>query len=594
MFTLIYTIIILVILIIALAKDVFRPSLLILAALLLLIIGDVITIDEGFSGFSNKGMITVGFLFVVSGGLRASGKFQSVIVRLLGKDGTSPFTRYIRLLFPVAGFSAFLNNTPIVASLIPVIKNWAKSNDLPVSKYLIPVSFAAILGGMCTLIGTSTNLVVHGMLLDAGFNGFSFFELTKIGLPAAGVGLLFIALAGWFLLPKRKEITAQLGESTREFVVELKVDKDYPFAQKTVEEANLRHLKGLFLFQITRGDHVIAPVSPSEKIYVGDRLFFTGLPETIFELQKTTGLKVVKDPEFDVNNIDSDKLNTYEAVVSGTSPLIGQTVRDSNFRTRYNGVILAIHRAGSRINKKIGDIVFRPNDTLFILAEKGFEKKWYHARDFSLVSRSLDIYEKPRWKGNLALGIIILMVVFASLKIMPILLSAAVAAILMVVTGILSSEDAKKNVNWNVLLYIACSFGIAKAVTNSGIADGIAGFIVNSLRPFGPAVIAAGIFVLTSLFTWVISNNAVAAIMFPVVLSVSRLLNTDPRPFMLALVFAASTCFASPLGYQTNLMVYNAGNYKFTDFLKIGLILNILIGTVVTLLIYFYFFSGNV
>ena len=452
MFTLIYTIIILVILIIALAKDLLRPSLLILAALILLIIGKVITVDEGFAGFSNKGLITIAFLFVVSGGLRASGLFQTVIIRLLGGTGTSSFVRYVRILFPVAGFSAFLNNTPIVASLIPIIKSWTKTKGLPASKFLMPVSFAAILGGMTTLIGTSTNLVVHGMMIDNGLGGFSFFELTKIGLPVAVVALIFLALTSNYLLPSRRELYAELGENTREFVVELKVENDYPFTEHTVEQANLRHLKGLFLFQITRGHEIIAPVTPSEKIYVGDRLFFTGLPETIFELQKTTGLSVVRDPEFDINNIDSDKLNTFEAVVSTTSPLIGQTVRDSNFRTRYNGVILAIHRAGTRINRKIGDIVFRPNDTLFILAEKGFDKKWYHTKDFSLVSRSLDIFEKPRWKGNLALGIILLMVLFASLKIMPILLSAAVAATLMVATGILSPENAKNQ------LIIMCFF----------------------------------------------------------------------------------------------------------------------------------------
>ncbi|RKY75548.1 SLC13 family permease, partial [candidate division KSB1 bacterium] len=261
------------------------------------------------------------------------------------------------------------------------------------------------------------------------------------------------------------------------------------------------------------------------------------------------------------------------------------------FRTRYNGVILAIHRAGTRINRKIGDIVFRPNDTLFILAEKGFDKKWYHTKDFSLVSRSLDIFEKPRWKGNLALGIILLMVLFASLNIMPILLSAAVAATLMVATGILSPENAKKSIDYNVLLYIACSFGIAKAVTNSGLAHKTAEIIVSSLGTLGPAAIAAGIFVLTSLFTWVITNNAVAAIMFPVVLSVSKIINADPRPFMLTLVFAASTCFATPIGYQTNLMVYNAGNYKFTDFFKTGILLNLIVGSMVTFFIYFYFFK---
>jgi len=590
LFSLVFTAVILVLLMAGLAKDIARPALLIFAALLFLIVGGVISVDEGFSGFSNNGMITVGFLFVVSGGLRASGVFQSFIVRLLGGTGTAHVVRLIRLLFPVAGFSAFLNNTPIVASLIPAIKNWANANELPVSKYLIPVSYAAILGGMCTLIGTSTNLVVHGMLMEHGYAGLGFFELTKIGLPAAAAGLVFVAVTAKFLLPERQELRARLGDRTREFVSEVKVGPDYPFTGRTVEQAGLRHLKGLFLFQISRRGAVIAPVGPDQEIRTGDRLFFTGLPGTIFELQKTPGLNVVKDPEFDVRNIDSEKIQTYEAVLSGTSPLNGQTVRDINFRTRYNGVILAIHRGGSRINKKIGDIVFHPNDTLFILAKRGFEKKWYHTRDFSLVSKSLDIFEKPAWKGNLALVIIGLMVLAASFKVLPILLAAAIAATLMVVTGILSAEDAKNSVDWNVLLYIACSFGVAKAVANSGLASVLAGFIVNVFDCFGPVCVIAGVFIITSLFTWVMTNNAVAAIMFPVVLSVADLMGTDPRPFLMVLVFAASTCFATPIGYQTNLMVYSAGNYRFTDFMKMGLVLNVIVGVVVTILAYIFYF----
>lgn len=576
----IYTAVIVILMGAALAKEILRPSVIVFSALLLLLFGNIITIDEAFEGFSNKGMIAVGFLFVVSGALQSSGLFENWVMRILGEKPSGYPVRYARMLFPVAGLSAFLNNTPIVASLIPMIKTWAKRRGVASSKFLIPLSYAAILGGTCTLIGTSTNLVVHGLLLENGLRGFEFFEISKVGLPVAVAGIGFLILAGRYFLPDRKEPLAQLGEQTREFVVEMKVGSDFAHLNRTVESAGLRHLQGLFLFQITRGDDVIAPVGSAETIQMGDRLFFTGLPETIFELQKMEGLHAIQDAEFDFSNLDSDRLGTYEAVISNASPLVGQTVRESEFRKRYNAVILAIHRSGSRINRKIGDIRFRPNDTLFILARRGFDCLYYHTRDFSLVSSSLDIYEKPRWKGNLALVILIAMICVAALDIIPIIQAAAGAAVLMVVTGILSPSDARKSVNVDVLLLIASSFGIAKGLQNSGLAEFLAMHLTGALDVFGPPGVIAGLYAASSLLTWIITNNAVAAMLFPVALAIQKVSGLDIRPIMLTLAMGASASFVTPIGYQTNLMVYGPGGYRFKDFVRIGLPLNIVVGVV--------------
>ncbi len=589
MIQLIYTACILVAMLIILAKELTKPVVVVFGALLFLTFGGVISVDEAFVGFSNKGMITIGFLFVVSAALQISGLFERTITNLLGGMNRSRIDRYFRLMFPVAGLSAFLNNTPIVASLIPIIKNWSKRNNLPASKFLIPISYAAILGGTCTLIGTSTNLIIHGMLLEKGLQGMSFFEITKVGLPVAILTLFLLIIISHSLLPETKDVTVRLGESTREFVVEMKVGHEFPYIGKTIEEANLRHLQGLYLFQIHRGDQYLAPVSHDERIELGDRLFFTGLPETIYELQKMEGLHIIKDREFDLKNIDSDTLKTYEAVVSNHSPLIGQTVRDSNFRDRYNGVILAIHRSGSRVNKKVGDILFQPTDTLFILAKKGFDQKWYHSKDFALVSTSLNIYSKPKWKGNLALLLLLVMVVMAAFKFVPIILAAGATAVLMVLLGIINPQEARKAINWDVLLYIASSFGIAKALEKSGLAATIANVLVTQLDCFGNIGIITGLFFLTSLFTWVITNNAVAAIMFPVTLSIAQTLNQDIRPFMLTLAIGASTCFATPIGYQTNLMVYGPGGYNFKDFLRIGIPTTLFVGCIAITVIYFLY-----
>ena len=583
------TALVIIVMVILLAKEVATPAYIVFGAMITLTLTNVITVEEAFQGFANEGMLTVAFLYIVSGGLQSSGLFTKSIYRLLGSNKLSRNRRYLRLLFPVAGLSAFLNNTPIVASLIPVIKKWAKKNDFLDSKLLIPLSYAAILGGMCTLIGTSTNLVVHGLMKENGLGGLEFFEITPIGFPIALVIIIILSFVGHYLLPEIKEIETRLEESYREFVAEMKVERSYPHIGKTVEDANLRQLKGLFLFQITRDGQKISPVTPDEVIHENDRLFFTGKVDTIYDVQKTKGLTVIKDPEFDLKNLDSDDVDTYEAVVSRTSPLVGITVKESNFRQRYDGVILAIHRAGHRIDKKVGEIVIQPSDTLFILAKKEFGEKWRHSKDFTLISPSIEIYEKPKWKGNTALGLLFIMVVAAATGFLPIILAAALTAMVMILLNIVNFQEAKDAVDWNVLVIIASSFGIAAGLKNSGFANFVANQIVGIFDGLGNIGIIAGLFVAISSFTWVITNNAVAAIMFPVTMAIANSVNIGNEPFILTLVIAASTCFATPIGYQTNTMVYGTGGYRIKDFLKIGIPINILIGIMTIILINFLY-----
>ena len=383
----------------------------------------------------------------------------------------------------------------------------------------------------------------------------------------------------------------ELGESTREFVVEVKVEEAYAHAGKTIEEARLRHLKGLFLFQINRGGETISPVSSGEKVLVGDRLFFTGLPDTIYELLRMPGLKSIKDPDFDLQNLDSDKTSIHEAVVGNYSPLVGKNVRESKFRTKYNAAILAIHRNGHRVNKKVGDIVLQANDTLLILAEKDFYEKWYHSTDFSLISAGTSEYAKPRWKGHLALLLLLLMVVAVTSGVFSsMFIAASLVAGIMVAINIVSLQDARRAIDFDVLIVIACSFGIGKGVANSGMASIIADFLVSSLYGYGIIAVLAGLFVITSLYTEIITNNAAAALVFPVALATATHLNLDPKPFMIVLAIAASSAFATPLGYQTNMMVYSPGNYKFTDFVKTGVVINVLVGVVLTTVVYLLYF----
>ena len=589
-FHFIYTVVLLFLMTILLIRDVFEPDIIMFAVLVLMAVGGVITVEEAFAGFSNTGMLTVMFLFIVAAALQQTGILNKIGDKVFGGDGKLSF-KLFRFLAPVAAISAFFNNTPIVAMFIPAINAAARKGNFSVSKFMIPLSYASILGGMSTLIGTSTTLVVHGLLVAEGRDGFGFFEISKIGVPLAIVGVIFISFVGHRLLPNRKTPIVQLGEHTREFVIEMKVEKNYRHIGKTIANAGLRHLKGLYLFQIERRGEILSPVGPQERIKLGDRLFFTGLPETILELQKTEGLSLLEDAVFNLKNYDSDELGVFEVVISANSPLIGQNVRNSQFRTRYDAVILAIHRSGERIQKKIGDIVLRSGDTLLILSKKDFAGKWYHSKDFYLVSRTNGLPSKPKWHTWFSFAVLFTMIVFLATGILPILVSVCFASLLLIVSKTISPEEARKSVNWSVLLVIASAFGIAEGMSNSGFAEFLAHQLAHIFGPMEPLGLLAGIYIITSIYTLIITNNAAAALVFPVVLSLATSnIVTDPRPFFITLAIAASASFASPISYQTNLMVYGPGGYKFADFLKIGLPMNVFVGIATVLLVHHFYF----
>ncbi len=588
-FEFLYTSVLILLMTFFLIREIFEPDVIIFSVLILLTIGGVISVEEAFAGFSNHGMLTVLFLFIVAAALQQTGVLNTVGDRLFSKGGRLS-TKLLRFLFPVSAVSAFFNNTPIVAMLIPVIRNWTRKNEYSISKFMIPLSYASILGGICTLIGTSTTLVVHGLMIESGMPGFSFFEISKVGVPVAIFGITLVAVFGHRLLPDRKSPIIQLDEHTREFVVEMKVEPEYRHIGQTIEEAGLRHLKGLYLFQIERNRDLMVSVGPNERIQLGDRLFFTGLPDTIIELQKTHGLSIIKDASFNLKSYNSDEMGTFEVVISANSPLIGRNVRNSQFRTRYNAVILAIHRSGERIQKKIGDIVLRGGDTLLILAKHDFTQKWYHSRDFYLVTKTPGIPSKPQWYSWFSLAVLSTMILVMATGLLPILVAVCLASVVLVVGKCISPEEARKSIEWNVLLVIASAFGISKAMVNSGVAGFLAEKLILLLGTIGPLGLLAGTYLIASIYTEIITNNAAAALVFPVALAITQQADLDPRPFFIALAIAASASFATPIGYQTNLMVYGPGGYKFTDFLKIGIPMNLIIGTLSVTLIYLFYF----
>ena len=533
----------------------------------------VLSAPEALSGLSNPGLVTVGVLFIVVAGLCETGGVDWLGQRLLGRPRTLVGAQ-LRIMGPVAGLSAFLNNTPVVAMLIPAVNDWAKRLHLSVSKLMIPLSYAAIFGGTCTLIGTSTNLVVNGLVIEnTDLPALGMFDITWLGLPCALVGMSYLLLAGRWLLPQRTSVISKM-QDPREYTVEMLVKPDSPLVGKSIEQAGLRHLPGMYLMEIHRQDEVLTAVSSERHLKANDHLVFVGIVESVRDLHRIRGLKPATDQVFKFDAPRHQRC-LIEAVVSDTCPLLGKTIRYGRFRSVYNAAVIAVARNGERIRAKIGDIVLRPGDTLLMEAPRSFAEQQRNSRDFFLVSAMPDSSPRRQDKVWTALVILAAMVTVAALGWLSMLLAAMLAAGLMLMTRCCSVTAARRNVDWSVLLVIAAALGIGRALDQTGTARVIAETLL-AVGGENPWVALAVVYGLTTLFTEIITNNAAVALLFPITMATANQLGVNPMPFIITIMIAASASFATPLGYQTNLMVYGPGGYRFSDYLKIGIPLNLL------------------
>lgn len=553
-----------------------------LAGLAILMVFGVLSPAEAFDGLGNPGLVTVGVLYVVVAGLEDTGGIRWIVQRLLGRPRSLGHAQ-IKLMWPVAAMSAFLNNTPVVAMLIPAVREWGRKHDLAASKLMIPLSYAAIMGGTCTLIGTSTNLVVYGLLTEqVPGASLEMFDLAWVGLPLALAGIAFIYGTSRWLLPERRPAIAQFSKP-REYSVEMLVDREGPLVGQNIEEAGLRHLSGMYLIEIDRKETVLPAVSPREVLQGGDRLVFVGMPDSVVELQKIRGLTPATSQVFKLEGPRSQRM-LFEAVVSDHCRLIGQSIRQGRFRARYNAVVIAVARGGRRLRQKVGDIVLRPGDTLLLEARPSFIEQQRNSREFLLVSRLEDSSPPKYERAPVALGLLVLMVASVTVGLLSMLEAAMLAAAGMLITRCTGVERARQSIDWSVLLVIAAAFGIGTALESTGVAAATAHGLVD-LAGGVPWINLAAVYVGTALFTALITNNAAAVLMFPIALAVAGDLDVSPMPFVIAVMLAASASFATPIGYQTNLMVLGPGGYRFIDFLRVGLPLNVVTGLVAILLI---------
>ncbi len=542
----------------------------------------VMSPKDAFSGFGNTGMATVAILFLVVAGLRETGAVDAIAARVLGRPkGLRRATA--RMVIPVSAMSTFLNNTPIVAMMIPVVADWAKRLRIPASKLMIPLSYATILGGTCSLIGTSTNLVVYGMVDQyTQMPDIGLFDITPLGVPCAIIGGLYLIILGPRLLPQRGSATDVLSDP-RQYTLELLVPPGSPLIGQAIEQAGLRNLPGCFLVDIEREGEMLGAVEPQQVLRAGDRLRFAGVVDAIRDLQRLRGFAPASDQVF---KLDAPRYRRrlFEAVVSETNPVTGKTVREGRFRNRYQGVILAVARGAERIPGRIGDIELRPGDTLLVEADAGFADRHRNTRDFLLVSSLEDSTPRRHTRAPIALVILGVMIALATFGWLDMLVAAMVAAGLMIVTRCCTISEGRRSVDWSLLVVIAAALGLATALEQTGAAQILADRVI-SLAAGDPFWTLVAVYGFTMLINEVITNNGAVALAFPIALSASQQLNVNFEPFIFAIMMAGSASFATPIGYQTNLMVYGPGGYRFADYFKIGIPLNLIIWIVAVLLI---------
>lgn len=583
------TLIVVALMIFAMARSLASPDTTMLGGLTLLMTlavfsdGKLPTPAQAVAGFGNEGLITVGVLFVVAAGLTQTGAMAMLVQPLLGRP-TTVLGAQVRMMFPVAMLSAFLNNTPIVAMFMPVVRDWCRKTGLAPSKLFLPLSYAAIFGGTCTLIGTSTNLIVYGMVMKSVGAGdlppvsIGMFTIAAVGVPAAFMGILYVLIASPKLLPDRKAHKQQDG-SGRQYTIEMLVDPDSAIDGKSIESAGLRHLPGVYLAEIERAGERMVAVGPEQILHGNDRLIFVGVVDSMVDLQKIRGLVPATNQVFKLEDPRPNRC-LVEAVVSNHCRLLGKTIREGRFRTTFNAVVIAVHRGGEHLRQKIGDIVLQPGDVLLIEAHPRFVDQYRESKDFFLVSQVEDSAPLRHDKAWAALAILAAMVTFVTIGWISMLNGALLAAGFMVLLRCCTATDARRSVDWRLLVVIGAALGVGETLRTSGAASSIAEFMID-IAGGNKLMLLLMVYITTTLFTEIITNNAAAVLVYPVALDAAVKLDLNFMPFIIAIMIGASASFSTPIGYQTNLMVYGAGGYRFSDYLRFGIPLN-LINMVVT------------
>ncbi len=523
--------------------------------------------DEAFAGFSSPATLTIAGLFVVARALQVHGGLGAMLSRGLGKgDGDRAVLG--RLVVPVLAASSVIANTPLVATLAPMVRTWSERHGRAPSTFLMPLSFAAILGGVITTIGTSTTLVVSGLVAQSGLGPFGFFEVLPLGLPVALVGGVLLVLLAPRVLPDRRSTFAQMASHERDYTFRLQVQPGGPLDGHTVTGSGLRNLEQVYLAGLRRGELELTPLSPATVLQADDVLTFVGRVDQVLEVSSRAGL--VHADETQATLLEGDGHRLVEAVVGSNSPLANRTPKEMSFRGHYGAAIVAIHRQGERIDAKLGEVRLAAGDALLLMTDDDFEDRWRPSRDFAVVV-PLDPGDATPSRYRPLVGLVTLAMIVAAALGVPILTAVLAACLVLVGSRAIRFWDARGSLDLDVLLIVAAAIGLGGAITSSGLAekvgDGIEAIAMNG----GTLVALLAVLVGTLVLTELVTNVAAAALMVPIALDVATRVGADPRGWAIGVAIMASSSFLTPIGYQTNTIVYGLGGYRFSDYWRLGL-----------------------
>lgn len=576
-------------LLVGLALRIAAADLLALACLGILLLAQNLTLSpnlpdtsEAVAGFGNKGLVTVALLFAVVAGLEFTGGSQLGTGWLLSR-AKSLVGGQIRLLSSVSVVSGFLNNTPVVAALLPVVLDMSKRLRVSSSHLLLPMSYASILGGMCTVMGTSTNLIVRDLYGQQAANkSLGFFEPAWVGVPATLLGLIYIIAASRWLIPDRRAAVS-VADDPRQYTVEMQVEAGGPLVSKTIEDAGLRNLPGLYIAEIQRDDDVIAAAKPNERLRADDVLILVGALDSVVDLKKIRGLNVPDDQARKLK-VPAWRRTLVEAVVSSRCALLGKNIREGRFRSHYNAAVVAVARGDRRLTGKLGDVRLEIGDVLLLEASPSFLHRRRESRDFFLVGAVENGVIRRHESAWISIVILLLMVLLAATNVLSIVTASLLAATAMVGFRCCTTTEARRSIDWSILIVIGATLGIGAAMEKSGAAESIADGLLN-LAGGNPLLSLAAVYLATMICTELITNNAAAVLMFSIAWQAAEKIGVDETPFVLAVMIAASASFLTPFGYQTNLMVYGVGGYRMSDYVRFGLPLSLIVFAVAMVVI---------
>jgi di/tricarboxylate transporter len=554
----------------------------------LLMLSGVITPEEGISGFSNPATITVLALLILSTGLQNTG-----VVNLLGKimmrySGKQEWQIITMLMITIGFISAFINNTAAVAVFLPVSIRIANTTGISVSKLLIPMSVAAMLGGTCTLVGTSTNLLVSSISRSFGLEAFSMFEFSQLGILFLLTGIVYMIFVGRFLIPERRKPEKISDDyELKEFITELVILPESPFIGKSAKETNLGEKYNLDVLEIIRNESIKFFPDQLRALREGDILLVKGEIGQLVEVSGTVGVSIKADVNFYEEWLRDEDLILTEAIVSAESFLRNKSLRSSKFRHRYNANAIAIRRNGETIKKKLRDIELDFGDSILIASTKDNLEALSASKDFILL---IEVDEKNFSKKKMTLSALIMIAVItlAAMDIVPIVIGAFAGCVTMFITKCISPRKAYKEMDWQIFFLLAGIIPLGLAIEKSGAANFLATAMLDITGRIQPLFIVALLYLTTTLITEILSNNAAAVLLGPIAVNIAQMINIDPKALLFTIMFAASTSFLTPIGYQTNTMIYGPGKYKYTDYFRVGAILNLILWVLSSVAITFY------